>query len=79
MRQLFVDNYNSIFHVFFGIIANRFFIIVPLFLLYQSLEALYFYYNEKKDENLVIDVAEFFIGYFVGLIIIISNKYFKIL
>jgi hypothetical protein len=72
MRNLFKDKYNSLFHFLFGILSYKFFIIIPLFILYQSLESLYFFYLGKIDENLIIDLSEFFIGYSICLML---NKF----
>ena len=69
MRKLFADRYNSFFHFLFGILSYKIFIIIPLFLMYQSIESIYLYYLGKKDVNLLIDLSEFFIGYFITLIL----------
>lgn len=69
MRKLFTDRYNSFFHFLFGILAYKFFIIIPLFLLYQSVESIYFYHLGKRDDNLLVDISEFFIGYALSLIL----------
>ena len=41
---------------------------MPLFLLYQALDSFYSYANGKKDNNLVVDLAEYFIGDLVAII-----------
>lgn len=69
MRTLFTDRYNSLCHFIFGAMSYKFFIIIPLFLLYQSFECIYLHYLGKKDINLLVDVSEFFIGYIVCLIL----------
>jgi hypothetical protein len=65
MRKIFTDKYNSLKHFVFGVLSYYYQFIIPLFLLYQSLESYYIVYNNKKDENIIIDVTEFIIGYFV--------------
>jgi len=65
MRKLFADKYNSLFHFLFGILSYRIYIVIPLFILYQAIESIYFYCLGKKDENIIIDLLEFFIGYLV--------------
>ena len=55
MRPLFTDGWNSFWHVLFGILAVRYYLIVPLFVIYQLLD--------WQDENLVCDLLEFAVGY----------------
>jgi hypothetical protein len=62
-RELFTDGQNSFWHVFLGILSIRFFLIIPIFVIYQLID---FY-----DVNLFIDLAEFFIGFF-GIILFVS-------
>ena len=69
MRKLFTDRYNSFFHFLFGVLSYKIFIIIPLFLAYQSIEFIYLYYLGKRDDNLLIDLLEFFIGYFITRIL----------
>ena len=69
MRKLFTDSYNSLFHFVFGIISYKFFIVMPLFLLYQFSETLYFYYLGFEDSNIIIDILEFYTGYFLYCIL----------
>lgn len=69
MRKLFTDRYNSFFHFLFGVLSYKIFIIIPLFLTYQSIEFIYLYYLGKRDDNLLIDLLEFFIGYFITRIL----------
>jgi len=64
MRKIFTDKYNSLKHFVFGVLSYYYQFIIPLFLLYQSLESYYIVYNNQKDENIIIDVTEFIIGYF---------------
>jgi hypothetical protein len=61
VRLIFTDSWNSLWHVVFGILATRFWLIIPIFLLYQ--------FVLKYDENSIIDTAEFFIGYFFHLLV----------
>jgi len=72
MRSIFGDNYNSFFHVIFGILAAKYPIIVLLYALYQCIDV--------TEKNIRIDFAEFFIGFFLGLYIITEHpsKYFKV-
>lgn len=69
MRKLFTDRYNSFFHFLFGVLSYKIFIIIPLFLTYQSIEFIYLYDLGKRDDNLLIDLLEFFIGYFITRIL----------
>jgi len=57
MRELFVDGWNSFWHLVFGILSVPFPIMIPPFLLYQ--------YVLKYDENSTIDTLEFIVGYIV--------------
>jgi hypothetical protein len=66
MRGLFIDGFNSFWHVIFGIITYFFPYIIIFYTLYQ--------YNNPNDENLIIDMIE----YIFGLIIIIMIKKVKI-
>lgn len=54
-RALFTDGWNSFWHIFFGFLSIRFNIVIPIFIIYQLIH-LY-------DNNLFIDLSEFFIGY----------------
>jgi hypothetical protein len=58
-RPLFTDGWNSFWHVFFGVIAVRFSVIIPIFVIYQLID--------YKDVNLLIDIIEFFIGFIFSL------------
>jgi hypothetical protein len=69
MRKIFTDKINSFFHFLFGTLSYNFFIIIPIFLLYQSIESMYLYNLGIKDYNLLIDISEFFIGYLSGAIL----------
>jgi len=55
-RALFTDGWNSFWHVFFGILSIRFLIIIPIFVIYQLIDF--------NDKNLIVDITEFFIGFF---------------
>ena len=57
MRDLFTDGWNSVWHFVFGIIGFYFGWVVLLFFLYQL--------KTPKDINLIIDISEFAIGYFL--------------
>jgi hypothetical protein len=58
MRSLFTDGWNSIWHVVFGILAIYIPFIIPVFVIYQVID--------WYDENMMIDLLEFFIGYVVS-------------
>jgi hypothetical protein len=60
-RPLFTDGWNSFWHVFFGVIAVRYLILVPIFIVYQLID---FY-----EVNLFVDLAEFFFGFFIAWIL----------
>jgi hypothetical protein len=59
MRPLFTDKWNSFWHFFFGVIAVKFWLIIPLFLIYEL--------KDIHDKNLYIDLSEFAIGYLCGV------------
>ena len=59
-RKLFTDGWNSFWHLFFGIIAVRFSLLIPIFVAYQLFD--------YKDVNLLIDIAEFIIGFIIGIL-----------
>ena len=61
-RKLFTDGWNSFWHVFFGVIAVRFSIAIPIFIAYQLID--------YKDVNLMVDIIEFFIGFIVSRMIV---------
>lgn len=61
VRLIFTDRWNSFWHVIFGILAVRFWWIIPVFLIYQFIL--------KYDENSIIDTAEFFTGYFFEILV----------
>jgi hypothetical protein len=54
MRPLFVDGWNSFWHIFFGMVSIPVPLLAPLFLFYQFV----LYY----DENSIIDTLEYVIG-----------------
>jgi hypothetical protein len=55
-RALFTDGWNSFWHLLLGILSIRFLIIVPIFVIYQLIDF--------NDKNLIVDITEFFIGFF---------------
>lgn len=54
MRYIFTDKWNSFWHLVFGLISIWIPMIVPVFVYYQLF---------KYDENSLIDLGEFGIGY----------------
>jgi hypothetical protein len=60
---MFTDGANSIFHFVFGMIASQFLVIIPIFIIYQLSEHVYLRMNGNPDNNIVVDLAEFFVGY----------------
>jgi hypothetical protein len=63
VRCLFADGSNSVYHLLFGILASRVFVILPIFILYQFSEHIYLRMSGRPDNNMLVDLAEFFIGY----------------
>lgn len=63
-RLLFTDNWNSFWHIIFGLFAVKIKILVPIFILYQFLD--------KEDENVFVDVYEFICGYTAGLVFLLT-------
>lgn len=61
-RPLFTDGLNSFFHFLFGVLAARYFILIPLFISYQLLD--------PEDINLFVDINEFLLGYIIGIILL---------
>lgn len=57
MRNLFTDGWNSVWHFVFGIIGFYYGLVVILFFAYQL--------KTPNDINLIIDISEFAIGYFL--------------
>ena len=55
-RKLWTDGWNSFWHFFFGVIAIKYLWIILLFTMYQL--------NDYQDKNLLVDMAEFFLGFF---------------
>lgn len=66
-RPLFTDGWNSFWHVVFGILAIRFIIIMPIFVIYQFMDI--------YEKNLLVDLTEFFIGFFGTMIAIALLEY----
>jgi hypothetical protein len=60
MRLLFADGRNSVWHVAFGVLAVKYSIIIPIFLMYQFLW--------KPDRNSLVDTVEFTVGYVLMLL-----------
>lgn len=56
-RDLFTDGWNSLWHFVFGMLGFYFGWIVILFFAYQL--------KTPNDANIVIDISEFAIGYFL--------------
>lgn len=67
MRDLFTDGWNSLWHFMFGILGFYFGWVVVLFFAYQL--------NTPEDINLIIDISEFAIGYFLLYSINKTNKH----
>ena len=61
MRSLFTDGWNSMWHFIFGVLSIYQPFIIPVFVLYQVID----WYNE----NTMIDLLEFFIGYVISYFI----------
>jgi hypothetical protein len=59
-RLLFTDNWNSFWHIAFGVLAIKFRMLVPAFIFYQFLDL--------EDVNVFIDIIEFLCGYILGLV-----------
>ena len=62
MRGLFVDGWNSFWHLVFGMLSVSFPITIPFFLLYQ--------FVLKYDSNSWIDTLEYGIGAVVYLAVV---------
>jgi hypothetical protein len=59
-RLLFTDNWNSFWHIIFGVFAVKISCIVPLFIFYQL--------ADQDDKNVFVDLLEFTYGYIAGLV-----------
>jgi hypothetical protein len=59
-RRLFTDNWNSFWHIAFGVIAVKLQLFVPLFIFYQFLDL--------TDINVFVDIIEFLCGYILGTV-----------
>lgn len=57
-RRFFTDGWNSLWHFIFGVLAIKFKLLVPLFILYQCLDIF--------EDNIFVDIWEFLIGYIFG-------------
>lgn len=60
-RLIFTDKWNSLWHFVFGKISLNFWLIIPIFLIYQFII--------KYDYNSIIDTIEFGIGYWYGKVL----------
>ena len=67
MRLLFMNRWNSFWHVFFGVLSVRYRIIIPSFHLYLLID--------WHDKNVMRDLIEFFVGY--GMYVMIIRFYLK--
>jgi len=61
MRDFFTDKFNSVSHFILGILAAFCSLILPLFVIYQ-----YVTFNE----NVRVDLSEFFLGFIVSILFI---------
>jgi hypothetical protein len=61
MRALFVDGWNSFWHIAFGMLSVPVPLLIPFFLLYQ--------FVLKYDGNSMIDTLEFVIGAVAYLVV----------
>jgi len=59
-RLLFTDNWNSFWHIIFGVFAVKLPPIVPVFILYQLMD--------QEDKNVFVDILEFVYGFLAGLV-----------
>jgi hypothetical protein len=59
-RRLFTDNWNSFWHVAFGVLGYKLRLLVPIFILYQFLDI--------TDINVFVDIIEFLCGYILGAV-----------
>ena len=59
----------SILFVMLGALSVRFFIIMPIFFMYQLID--------MGDVNLFVDLLEFFIGYIAAHLLLFYNKYHR--
>ena len=68
-RPLFTDGFKSLAHVYFGVLAFPFWIVIPNFIIYQLIDI--------RDVNLFIDLGEFFIGLVVAWILVTTYDRIK--
>jgi hypothetical protein len=59
-RRLFTDNWNSFWHIAFGVFATKIRMLVPLFIFYQFLDV--------EEVNVFVDIVEFLCGYMLGFV-----------
>jgi hypothetical protein len=57
-RRLFTDNWNSFWHIAFGVLGYKLRLLVPVFILYQFLDI--------TDINVFVDIIEFLCGYILA-------------
>jgi hypothetical protein len=62
MRYPFTDGWNSFFHFFFGVWGTASHLVFILFLAYQLID--------PSEMNVIIDLAEFLIGYWFGYLVL---------
>jgi hypothetical protein len=67
MRLLFVDGWNSLWHVLFGCLSIFCWQITCLFSLYQLLDPF--------EQNILIDFSEFFLGHNIMYLVLFSNVF----
>jgi hypothetical protein len=59
-RRLFTDNWNSFWHIAFGVLGYKLRLLVPIFILYQFLDI--------TDINVFVDIIEFLCGYILAAV-----------
>ena len=69
MRRLFSEKFNSVAHFLLGLLTIYCPLIFPLFVIYQL--------RDISEENVEIDLAEYYIGMAVALICVLIQKKMK--
>jgi len=69
MRRLFSEKFNSFAHFLLGLLTIYCPLIFPLFVIYQL--------RDISEENVEIDLAEYYIGMAVALICVLIQKKMK--
>lgn len=64
-RALFTDGWNSFWHFLFGWMSIYFVYIIPIFVVYQL--------KDIHDNNLFVDLLEFFLGLVCGIAFMQNN------